>query len=148
MDNIPIAVWIALGFPFAFASFWVVITVAIGAMMGWPALLQRFPDRKETAIKQFTWRSGRMGPLGASINNILRLDVCPSGLRVALPWLFAITSRPFFVPWDEIQVTKVDGVFFNEARLQFGRNKVGTLTIRESLANELAAAAPNGKWRG
>jgi hypothetical protein len=88
-----------------------------------------------------------MGPLGARMNNILRLDVCPSGLRVALPWLFAFANKPLFVPWDDIQAARVDGVFLNEIHLKFGRPETGTLIVSEALGNEIAAAAPKGTWR-
>lgn len=147
MNGIPLEILIAIAFPFVFVGFWLAITFLIGWISGWHALAARYPNRGETATTQLTWRSGRMGPLSARMNGVLWLDVCRSGLRVALLWPFAVFNKPFFVPWDDIQVTRIDGVFLNEVQLKLGRPQIGTLTISEGLAKEIAAAAPHGKWR-
>jgi hypothetical protein len=134
-------------FPLFFVAMWLFVTWLIGKISGWHALAARFPDKRETPLKQMTWRSGRMGSLGARINRVLNIDVCPSGLRFSLMWLFANTNKPFLVPWDQIQTENVDGVFVNETHLKFGRPQTGTMTVWRSLADEIAAAAPQGKWR-
>lgn len=147
MDALPLGGLIAILFPAIFAGFWLGMTWLIGWLSGWHALAARFPDRTLSATQQFTWRSGRMGPIGARFNNILRLDVCSAGLRLSLPWIFAVWNRPILVPWDDIQTTRVDGVLVNEVVLTLGRPKAGTLTISETLAKALAAAAPRGALR-
>jgi hypothetical protein len=88
-----------------------------------------------------------MGSLGTQINRILSIDVCPSGLRFSLLWLFAATNKPFFVPWDQINGEKVDGMFVNETHLKFGQPPTGSMIVWRALADEIAEAAPKGKWR-
>lgn len=148
MDDLPPGALIAIAFPLVFAAFWLGITNLIGWIAGWHALAQRFPNRTGAAIKKFSLCSGRMGPFGAGMNHCLNIEVCHEGLRVALPWLLQIPNKPFFVPWNEIQPSTVDGVMWNETQLSFGRPQAGTLTITASFAVEIAAGAPPGKWPG
>lgn len=133
--------------PLAFAAIWLGVTWAIAKTSGWIALANRFPNRPETPLAQFNWRSARMGPFGARMRNILNVGVCRSGLRLSLFWLFATWSKPILVPWDQISVKRVRGVFADEAVLQFGNPEVCTLTILQSLADDIAAAAPKGRWK-
>ena len=147
MGSIPLEVLIAVGFPLVFAAFWLAITWTIGRLSGWHYLAERFPNRHEPPLKEFAWRSGRMGALGARFNRVLTLSVCPSGIRFAVFWMFAASNRPFFVPWDRIHAEDTKGMIFDETRLLFGQPAQGELTILRSLADEISAAAPKGKWR-
>jgi hypothetical protein len=79
-----------------------------------------------------------------NFNNILRLSVCPSGLRIGVFFPFAAFSREFLVPWSEIRITRGGG-WFKQARLNFGDPRVGWLTIGARAADTLAAAA-EGRW--
>lgn len=135
-----------LTFLLMFGALWIGVTWLIAKTSGWIALANRFPDRPETALARFNWQSGRMGPFGARMKNILSVDVCLSGLRLSLFWLFATWSKPILVPWDQISVKSVKGILGNLAQLDFGRPEAGTLTILQSLADEIAKAAPKGRW--
>ena len=147
METLPTGVLIAIAFPFVFAAFWLGVTSLVGWIAGWQTLARRYPDRKDAATKRFTWRSGHMGPLRAGMNNCLNIDVCSGGLRIALPWIFAIPNKPFFVPWEDVQASSIEGYMWDETQLAFGSPPAGTLTVSAALAGEIAAAAPHGKWR-
>jgi hypothetical protein len=138
---------IPLAFPVAFATLWLGITWLIGWTSGWHDLARRFPDRPGPYRAQFSWRSGYMGRFNAQFRSVLTLGVRNDGLRVSLLWPFAAFNKPFFVPWDQIAAETKEWMFFTGAQLTFGRPPVGTLTIPQSLWDEITKAAPRGALR-
>lgn len=143
-DEVPL-VSILFGFPMLFAVMWLAVTVLIGFMAGWFALMRRYPDRDETALAVLKWQSGRMGRMGARLRGVLTLSVCPSGLRVGMFRLFGPFARDFFVPWSDIEVTRREWFLGRVAELTFGRPAAGMLTIGAGVADELASAAQT-RW--
>ncbi|HEX5379831.1 MAG TPA: hypothetical protein VFW47_14740 [Phenylobacterium sp.] len=127
-------------FPFFFVGGWLLVSLVLSAMSGWLGLARQYPNRPETAVRTLHMLSGTMG-LGVQMNGILRLSVCPSGLRVGLLFLFAAFSRDFLVPWSEIKVARSKGRWFRSARLTFGDSTMSRLTISARTADDLAAAA-------
>jgi hypothetical protein len=55
--------------------------------------------------------------------------------------IFGPFSRDFFVPWDEITVTRADRFLQKVAKLSFGRPPAGNLTIRAEVADRIARTA-------
>jgi hypothetical protein len=139
-----IAQHIALIFPLYFVALWFIIVNVLALLSGWFRLMARFPDRAEEPILRLRFRSGSMG-LGVSMRGILTLSVCPSGLRVGIWRVFGPFSRDFFVPWDEIAVSRKKLLFWSIAKLHFGNPPAGSLSIMASLADRLAQAA-EGRW--
>lgn len=125
-------------FPLAFAAIWVGVTWLLARMSGWHALMERFPDKNETALGDLRWQTGAMG-VGVNYKNILRLSACPSGLRVGALKFFAPFSRPFFVPWEKIKVRRTKWFWADIAEMTFGDE--GKLAIAASVADQLKAAA-------
>jgi hypothetical protein len=123
-----------------FLALWFAVTTLIGAVSGWYALMRRYPDRDEKPVLALSWQSGRMGM--ARLRGVLTLSACPSGLRVGMIRAFGVFARDFFVPWDDIAVSKKTWLFAEVAELSFGKPPVGTLTLLQSTAARLAAAAP------
>jgi hypothetical protein len=134
-------------FPFAFPVFfigmWLAVTIGLGSASGWYRLARRYPDRNEAALLQLTGQSGMVGLVG--MRNILRVAVCPSGLRLGIMRIFGPFCRDFFVPWEEIAVTRKDRFFWKSATLQFGNPIQGTLSIASHIADKLAHAA-RSRW--
>lgn len=126
-------------FPLFFAGIWFLTTTMLGVMSGWYFLAWRFRDRPEVAIFKLTGQSGVVGLVGAS--NILRLSVCPSGLRVGILWLFGPFCRDFLVPWPEITVRRRNRILWKSAELKFGRPSAGRLVLASHVADQLARAA-------
>jgi hypothetical protein len=126
--------------PFAFPLLWLATTAFLGLLSGWYGLMQRYPDHAEQPLLTLKWQSGRMG-FGVSLNNVLRLSACPSGLRVGIFRLFGPFSRDFFVPWEVISITRRKYFFAHVAELQFGTPPNGTLVLQAKLADKLAQAA-------
>jgi hypothetical protein len=116
------------------------VTTLLGLISGWYWLASRFPDRDEPAQLTLKSQSGMMG-WGVSMNNILVLSACQSGLRVAIWRVFGPFSRPIFVPWDEIKVQPRQIFFQKMARLGFGRPEAGVLSIDGRAWERLAAQA-------
>lgn len=126
-----------------FAAIWLVVTTLLGVMSGWFSLMSRYPNRSEAALLTLNNRSGTMG-LGVHFNGILKLGVCPSGLRIGVWRIFGLFCRDFFVPWSELRVTRLNRVLWQTAALQFGPG-VGKLKLPAYTADKLARAAL-GRW--
>jgi hypothetical protein len=122
-----------------FPPLWFAVTMAVSFMSGWFALMERFPDRTEVPLATLANRSGSLG--GASMSGILKLSICPTGLRIGIMRIFGPFSRDFVVPWDEITVTRGNRFFWKVAKLSFGRPPKGILTLTAAVADRIARAA-------
>ena len=129
-------------FPIFFVSMWLFVTTLLGLVSGWYALMRRYPDHFESALCTFTRQSGSINSVG--MRSILNLSVCPSGLRVGIMRIFGIFCRDFFVPWDEIEVSRKDRLFWKVAKLSFGKPTSGNLTIPSDLADRIARVTGSG----
>jgi hypothetical protein len=134
----------AVFFPLFFASLWLTATTILAVLSGWLRLMAKFPNRTIEPTLQIRGQSGSMG-LGVHMRGILTLAVCPAGLRVGIMRVFGPFCRDFFVPWEDIRVTRKTALFWPVAKLQFGSPAIGTLTIPAHIANKLARAAM-GRW--
>jgi len=135
-----IIVGIAVVVPLLFAAMWIAITSLLSVLSGWFRLMSRFPDRSEQAILQLRGVTGAMG-FGVNMRSVLRLDVCASGLRVGIARLLGPFCRDFFVPWEDLRVTRRKTLFWTGVRLEFGCPTVSSLTISTPVADQLARAA-------
>jgi hypothetical protein len=135
---------IAVLFPLFFASLWLTVCTILAVLSGWFRLTAKFPNQAMEPTLRVRWQCGSMG-LGVSMSRILTLGVCPSGLRVGIMRVFGPFCRDFFVPWEDIRVTRRSVLFWPVAKLQFGSPAIGSLTISAHLANRLARVAM-GRW--
>jgi hypothetical protein len=134
----------AVFFPLFFGSLWLTVTTILAALSGWFRLMAKFPNQTVEPLLRIRGQSGSMG-LGVNMRGILTLGVCPSGLRVGIMRVFGPFCRDFFVPWQDIMVTRKTILFWPVAKLQFGNPPIGSLTIPAHVANRLARAAM-GRW--
>jgi hypothetical protein len=128
-----------LYFPIFFVLMWFAVTVLLGFMSGWYSLMRRFPDRPETPLRTFKNQSGTIGFV--STRSLLTLSVCPSGLRVGMMRIFGPFSKDFFVPWNEMNVSRKDWLLWKAAKISFGNPPGGSLTLMADLADRLARLA-------
>lgn len=140
MNHVPTMPWYV---PVYFLLMWLGITVSLSLLSGWYALMRRYPDTGEVPLRTFARQSGSMNRV--SKRALLRISVCPSGLRVGMSRLFGPFCRDFLVPWNEIQVTRKQRFLHDVAVLTFGSPAVGTLVVSCDLADELARAA-HDRW--
>jgi hypothetical protein len=75
---------------------------------------------------------------GVSMQSLLTLSACQTGLRVQILRLFGPFCRPFFVPWDQISIVRTTSFFMPVARFSFGKPSAGRLTIARHVADKLA----------
>ncbi len=133
-------VWLWFLIPVLFVTFggaiWLGVTSLLGAMSGWFALQRAFPDREEPALLDMRMQTGMMG--GVSLRNCMRLEACPSGLRISVSRLLGPFQRPFFVPWSTIAVRRGKLLFGGAYRLGLGTPEVGALTLGEGTTARLA----------
>jgi hypothetical protein len=66
-------------------------------------------------------------------------------VRIGIMRIFGPFSRDFFVPWNEITVTRRDRFLWKEARLSFGQPSNGNLKVFAEVADRMAQAA-GSKW--
>ena len=107
-----------LYFLIAFPLLWFAVTMILSFLSGWFGLMERYPDRDEISVVTLANQSGSLGFV--SMRGILKLSVCPSGLRIGIMRIFGPFCRDFLVPWNEITVTRSDRVFWKVAKLSFG----------------------------
>jgi hypothetical protein len=140
----PLAVALAVAILLFFVALWLLITTLLAGLSGWLGLARRFPDRVEVPRIALKGQSGAMG-MGVQLRGILTLSACPSGLRVAIWRAFAPFSKPFFVPWDEIEARPKGGLFVDLMRLGFGQPEAGAMTITTRTWQRLST--PEGQGR-
>jgi hypothetical protein len=138
--NVDHVVFVFLAF---FVLMWFAVTTLLGRTSGWFELMKAFPDRLETALWSVSSQSGSLGQV--SLRGILKISVCPSGLRFGLLRLFGPLSRNFFVPWGEIRVRRAERFIWRTAELQFGPVIKARLIIEADLADRLARNS-QGNW--
>jgi hypothetical protein len=128
-----------LYFVICFPLFWFAVTLLLSFMSGWYGLMERYPDHGEAALAVLANQSGSLGAV--SMRGILKLSVCPSGLRIGIMRIFGPFCRDFFVPWSEITITRGDLFFWKVAKLSFGQPPIGKLTVFADVADRMACAA-------
>ena len=123
-------------FPFLFFGMWLLVTTLLWWWSGWGALQEKFPNIDEAPLKRMRFQSGMLGkgtqwnPWGnVNYGKCLLLDICPSGLRVAIWRIFGLFSKPFFIPWQRITVEQRLILFMRYYRLSFGDPNLSALTI-------------------
>jgi len=126
-----------------FPLLWFAVTMLLSYLSGWFGLMERFPDRAENPLLTLTSQSGSLGRV--SMSRILKLSVCPTGLRIGIMRIFGPFSRDFLVPWDEITVTRGNRLVWKVAKLSFGRPPIRTLTLPSEVADRLARTA-GARW--
>src|SRR3984957_11342513 len=132
-----------LYFLLAFPLLWFAVTMILSFLSGWFGLMERYPDRDEIPVVTLANQSGSLGLV--SMRGILKLSVCPSGLRIGIMRIFGPFCRDFLVPWNEITVTRSDRVFWKVAKLSFGQPSNGNLKVFAEVADRMARAAGN-RW--
>jgi hypothetical protein len=136
--------WLAgPGFVVFFVVMWLCMSTLLMTFAGWRRLEARYPDTGEPALLTLRGRSGSMG-MGVSMNGILRLSACRSGLRIGIWRIFGPFQRPFLVPWDHITATPKTMFFMRRVRLSFGAPEVGQLTIDDRSWGALLAQPHDG----
>ena len=128
--------WIA--FPLFFLALWLAITTLLTLLSGWYGLMRRYPDAPAASpVGGLRLQSGSMR--GVGMRNLLDLTVCEQGLRVAMLRVFSPFGRPFFVPWNDIVVSRRRSVVWPRVVLRLGDRH--TLTLAADTADCLARAA-------
>ena len=130
-----------LYFLIAFPLLWCSVTMILSFLSGWFGLMERYPDRDEIPVVTLANQSGSLGLV--SMRGLLKLSVCPSGLRIGIMRIFGPFCRDFLVPWSEIKVTRNDRVFWKVAKLTFGQPSNGNLKVFAEVADRMARAADN-----
>jgi hypothetical protein len=137
MNHMPEPLYFLMAFPLL----WFAVTMLLSVLSGWFGLMERYPNRAEDALTVLANQSGSLGAV--SMRSILKLSVCPSGLRVGIMRIFGPYCRDFFVPWNEITVGRGDRLFWKVAKLSFGQPPVGNLTVLAEVADRIAREAGN-----
>jgi hypothetical protein len=130
-----------LYFLIGFPLFWFAVTMLLSFLSGWFGLMARYPDRDEIPVLTLSNQSGSLGVV--SMRGVLKLSVCPSGLRIGIMRIFGPFCRDFLVPWSDITVTRSNSFFWKIAKLSFGQPSNGNLKVFAGVADRMARAAGN-----
>jgi hypothetical protein len=125
------------------AILWLAVVAALRWTSGWSHLAQTYPDRPEPSLLLLHWQSGMLGR--ANMRGMLRLAVCPSGLRIGAMKIFGPWNLDFLVPWNEIRVSRYAWWFAPFVELHFGDPEVGKLRLAAHTADLLMQSA-RGRW--
>jgi hypothetical protein len=128
-------------FPIFFALIWIGVTSLLSVLSGWFTLMQQFTDRDEKPLLQLNWQSGFMGVLPVNFRNVLKIGVCPSGLRIGVLRIFGLFAHDFFVPWHALKAERKEWWMWQVTELSFGKPPIGRLMIYASTADRIAEAA-------
>lgn len=132
--------------PFFVIAMWCLGMWTTALFSGWRALQERYPDRLDQSLERLRFQSANMGKfLGAGVNfgNCLTFDICRSGLRVSIWFVFSLFQNPFFVPWSDITAIERRRFFFRGVELRFGpASDAKVLWIYRKAFDRIAAAGP------
>jgi len=135
-------------FAVAFPAIWLGVTALLAEFGGWNRLQRAFPDQPNASvIKSLGFRSARFGhPLfGVSYSGVLTFDVCDIGLRIRVWKLFAMFSRPIFLPWDSFRTERYQWFIWDACRMRWGQRDRDSMIIYRRLAEAIAVAS-DGKF--
>jgi hypothetical protein len=135
IDRHPLAFWLG-----DLVSLWLLVSLVISFIGGWFSLARRFRCQAPFAGSRYSGQSGWMRGL-ANYRSCLVIGANPSGLYLAVFFPFRIAHPPLFIPWSEVTLSKSHVFSMKIVRFQLGRENPIPLSIRESLANKLKAAA-------
>jgi hypothetical protein len=128
-------------FALFFVTIWCAALFIISRVSGWALLATRFRADSPFPGQIWTWQSARLR-WGCNYNNCITLGSDPSGLYMAMMFLFSMGSPPLLVPWSEVTVWRRRQVlFFRVVELRLGREQQVPLVMREKLADSLRSAA-------
>jgi hypothetical protein len=140
-DDADLVKFLPILIPLFFAAIWIGVTSLLGFLSGWFTLMQQFPDRDEKPLLQLNWQSGFMGSLPVNFRNVLKIGVCPSGLRIGVVRILGLFSRDFFVPWHAMTAARKEWWMWQVTEFSFGRPQTGKLMLYASTADRMAEAA-------
>jgi hypothetical protein len=110
-----IVLWLLPAFALLFAGVWVGVCLLLANVGGWGRLAAAYradAPQAEAAEASYRRQSGAIG--WVNYNSVLRLDVCPSGLRMDVPFFFRIGHPTLFIPWSEFHDVAEQQVLFRK----------------------------------
>jgi hypothetical protein len=121
---------------------WLLVSFVVSYIGGWFSLARKFRSQAPFTGSKWGGESGMMRGL-AHYRNCLVIGASPTGLYLAVFFLFRVAHPPLLIPWNEVTLSRGRKFFMNMVRFQLGREHPIPLSIRESLAGKLKAAAGN-----
>ena len=112
--------------------FWLVASAIYSHLAGWRSLSRAYPDLNEPQTTTVRFVTGALGSTNFPIKyrNCLRLRIGPLGLGVAVMFPFNFLSRPFYVPWADVETAQENQLIMTKTvHLRFrGQGKALTLS--------------------
>jgi hypothetical protein len=121
---------------------WLLGSFVVSYIGGWFSLARKFRSRAPFTGSKWGGESGMMRGFG-HYRNCLVIGASPTGLYLAVFFLFRVAHPPLLIPWNEVTLSRGRKFFMNMVRFQLGRENPIPLSIRESLVGKLKAAAGN-----
>lgn len=140
LDHHSGALWIIVPC-YAIASL-MIVNAVISYIGGWTTLAKHF--RLTTPFKGKRWerQSGQMRWI-AGYGNCLTVGSNVQGLYLAMMPLFRFRHPQLLIPWQEIEISRRQILFFRYVRFRLGRDLRIPLYLRPKLAEKVKHAAGN-----
>jgi hypothetical protein len=124
-----------------FVAAWVGISYLVAYAGGWAKLAELYPDQSNSFDgATFRFRSGTMRS-AARYDNVLTIGANSRGLYLGVIFLFRAGHPPLFIPWNEIEVARDEGLVFSYVIFQFRRAGGVRLRVMRSLGDKVLEAA-------
>ena len=118
---------------------------------GWSLLVERYKSATRFEGQQWRFQSGMIGlrdEVDPTLEGVvpfraaLDFGTNEQGLYISVFILFRWRRPALFIPWSEVSVSPVDGVFAKRMKLDFRSVPRVSLYISNQLARKLIAEAP------
>ena len=116
------------------------VGLVVSQMGGWASLAEQYRCLESFTGSRWSFQCGQFRRF-ASYNNCLTVGADPHGLFLSIFPLFRFAHPALFIPWREISVSRNKVLWIRQVKLLLGRELQIPLTVRESLAQKLRAAA-------
>jgi hypothetical protein len=124
-------------------GFWILINHLIALASGWKKLSNRFRLQQTYSGPTWKWQSALMRRF-AAYNNCLIVGADQMGLFLSIMVFFRPGHPALFIPWNEVTVTRTDGILTDLVEITLGHSEQVPFKIRGSLASKLRDAAGQG----
>ena len=123
----------------AFFAFWVSISLLLSWLGGWQALARCYRAVPAFSGRRLWTQAGMRSGVSCAVS----LGSNADGLFLSAMPLFRIGSRPLFIPWSHITISKRKTFFGAFTRFEFSGVQGVPLDVTTRVARKLLANAPS-----
>ena len=137
---------IFLVFIICFPLLWVSISLLISYTSGWQKLARHYEISASDLVPdpQIRWQSFSMGYtpfFSASYSSVVNIGIDEIALYLSTIWLFRVGHKTLRIPFEDIEVTDTNILFFKVKRLMIKQSQTIKIYMRHGLVREIERLA-------